>query len=523
VTAVALRAPARWQDALRAEMAIVRSVRPFRWVFLFLIFAGINGLGEFPVREGQPPYGIFRFAVVMMFLLPLAWQGRGGAGVAPLPLTDATRTTVRVLCGAATAGLVFALGVALYVIGANRSFDMADEFNTLELFTPAYPLSLTLAGVGNYLLGAALMLRAERPGRVLLAGLIVAALLLRVAGIELDHTEIERVDSWPEEPRYAGGSSLTLTAALLRLLLGIAAVGVVAWWDGSRSRRWSGSARRRTRFPAPARARALPLAVPRPRTAVAVVFARHLLLLAPRMVLPLLLGVYVAWVIAPGDVVYQPEPRNYPPEAIRRIIFPEPLGILMIIGFLWPLLVWLDEWQVRPWDDAHPVDTLSRRLLHAAAGMVWLLVIGVVMGAAFVSRAVRAAADLPTWLWLGLPVALLTLYCLGTLATVGAGEDQPVVAGVVWSVALVPLLLGLQMVFSGFEREEPGPLAPTRVLAAVNWFGPETGHWSTPVALLWTLVFLATATLAVWFRTRGDQYGWSPSLPGMIRHLRRPR
>jgi hypothetical protein len=82
----------------------------------------------------------------------------------------------------------------------------------------------------------------------------------------------------------------------------------------------------------------------------------------------------------------------------------------------------------------------------------------------------------------------------------------------------------IEMIFSGFQVDGgPGPLAPTRLLTGVGWFGIRTEHWSTPVALLWTPVFVGAAVLALRFRAAREQHGRPPSLLEVIRHPRRPR
>jgi hypothetical protein len=515
VSAAALRAPARWPDAVRAEIGVLASVRPAAWILLFFLIAVGSGFSEYPIRENQAPYGVFRFAVVMMFLLPLAWQGRGGtAGEAPLPVADSCRTLVRVLTGAVFAGLVFGLGIGFYVLGARFAFAAANEANSLHTFPASYPVVLILAGVAHYLLGAALMLRAERPGRVLLASLCVGALVLAAVGIQLEHVEWEVYGPW-DERRFRGSTSLTLNAALLRLSLGVAAVGVAAWWAGPHSQRWHGRARLRARFPEPRRAQSVPLAVPRPPTPAAAVFVRHLLLLAPRMLVPVLLTLLLAWFLEPGELSYEDDGV--------KILSTDPLYGLWFIAFLWPVLVWLDEGRIRPWDQARPAGIPAQRLMHATAGLVWLAGVTLVYAAGYMSRAMEAGllaspADLHAWFWLGLPLAVLAVYSLGTISAVLAG--RPLAAGILGCMFLLPLLSIIDSTLNGNFGDAPPP-GPVGMLAPLGWV--HSHEWSLPAAFLCTPLLVAAAVGALRLRAWRDLRGRNPRVREVVRHFGRAR
>ena len=293
------------------------------------------------------------------------------------------------------------------------------------------------------------------------------------------------------------------------MALGVAAVGIsVALGQARGALRWN-PLRRLRRTGAP-RAAAMPTAIPPgPRRAPALtrVALRQYILLAPRMTWPLLLTAVVAWQMWRLEA------------AANGGLSHDAFEALWPVAFLWPLLVWMAERPAHPWDEAHPAGTLEQRLMHAVAGYAWLMVIAAILFAACLGGAMSAGTPafsgyVPGWVWIGLPVAMLVFYCLGTAATFWT--DRPVMAGIVSALLILPVLVGIDLVFAGFSMDGvPHPLSPTRLLAAVNWHGPRVDAWSGLLALLWTPWFVALAAGAIWLRTRRDLYGYAFRRPSV--------
>jgi hypothetical protein len=103
--------------------------------------------------------------------------------------------------------------------------------------------------------------------------------------------------------------------------------------------------------------------------------------------------------------------------------------------------------------------------------------------------------DLPAWVWLGLPLATLAIYSLGSVTAVVT--DWPILAGILGGM----LLLRVVLLIASFGP--PGPLSIMHLLAPVNV--TDTEHWSAATALLWTLLAMAAAAGAIGWRARQDR------------------
>lgn len=502
MTVVAVRRPARGWDVVRAELGLVASVQPVAWLTLILLLVAAQGDSVNDPSEYHAPYGIFRFAAVMMFLLPLAWQGRGGSAAAvPLPLGDVARALVRVFCGAVCASIAFALALIVYVFMARAdTFGMREGApSAIGLFPADYPVSLTLVGLAHYLLGAAVVLRAQRPGRVLLAMLSLGGIALAAAGLSLERVEWT-VEGYGDDMRIAGGTSLTVPQALLRLALGVAAVLAAAWLGSPRARGWRGWSWPGIHLRRHASARpAAPVPIPRGQASAWTVLARHLLLLAPRMVVPLLLASLLACFMD-AEAVTMGETGLLRLDA-------QAFTPLMYAAFLWPVLVWLDEQRIQPWDEARPVGRVAQRMTHAAAGLVWLLLVLGIIAGSFAARAVHSGvlasyAEVPAWMWLGLPLAVVAVYGAGTASVVSTA--RPMAAGIIGAFFLLPMAMLLG------ELLADGSLAPpesslSRMLAPFNVVSPQ--EWSLPPALAWSAICVGLAAGAIRLRALRDLHG----------------
>ncbi|HEX2078669.1 MAG TPA: hypothetical protein VHG08_13195 [Longimicrobium sp.] len=513
-----LRSPARWRDAVRAELVVLREARALHWgwLILFLAVQGITVSGD----PNDPPFSEVRFLAATMFFFPLAWQGEGGSRRrdTALPMEGVALELVRLACGALCAALLLGLGTAAYTAVLVRTVDAP---GTLAGFPAWYPLALFIIGMANYLFGSALALQGERPGRLLVPGFVLGTLALLVSGVGVETTE-HRVE-WNEDGSrtWTATTSLTPASALFRLALGGLAVALsVAAARSRRAASWSLPNPLRGRAAAAharPRPRAAALRVPRPAAPLSTVAARQFVVQAPRMVWPLLLAGLAAWALYRAEI----RAAGDTPAFIRDA---EGFVVLMYAAFLWPILVWMEE-RHDPWDGAQPAGTVARRLLHAGAGAAWLqvhvlLLLGGCVWGAMAAGTLSSPLELPAYLWPGLPLATLAVYSLGTLPVVLT--ERPVLAGIVYGMVLPVALIALDVLFRpGFSfNVPPGPLSPTRLFAPMGWVDPE--EWSIAVALLWTPVFVAMGAGAIWLRAWWERYGRSLSLREVIR-LVRPR
>jgi hypothetical protein len=166
-----------------------------------------------------------------------------------------------------------------------------------------------------------------------------------------------------------------------------------------------------------------------------------------------------------------------------------PFVQLAVIGFLWPLLVWMDErGPGREHEEALPVSALARRLARVAAGgaalaaLCALVVAGPVAGA-WIAGTLPSPAALPARTWVGVPAAVLMMYLAGSLPLL-LSLERPVRRMAAWWA--VTFLLVLPWLWSVGLRD--ARLSPT---AALSVFTDHPAPWAG--ALLFGLALLAAA------------------------------
>ncbi|HEX6913074.1 MAG TPA: hypothetical protein VF142_21875, partial [Longimicrobium sp.] len=143
-----------------------------------------------------------------------------------------------------------------------------------------------------------------------------------------------------------------------------------------------------------------------------------------------------------------------------------------------------------------------RRLLHWVAGLAWLeacvgvLLIGHVIGAA-AAGTLASAAWLPAWVLPGVPLAVMAVYCVGTVPAVLAAH--PIRGSILALLVIGPALQLERSTMLG----EPTPLSLARLLVPVQ--ASNNHDWSIRAALAWIPVFAALAVLALLRRTARDR------------------
>ncbi len=211
-------------------------------------------------------------------------------------------------------------------------------------------------------------------------------------------------------------------------------------------------ARARVDRPAPPLVR---LAGPARPAATVTVFRRHFALLGRLAIVPaltlllLVLGVLILVAQGPDD--------SGEAGTVRYFVESAGLGDWCAwLAFSWTALVWLGERSTRRrWNDALPMGTAKRRILHLAAGAAWLLLFAAVavaapLGAAVAAGTLRSPADVPMWIWLGIPCRTLVLYLAATFVffvTHVALRASPGVAAYV--IVRVPDRTPLPLVLAG--------------------------------------------------------------------------
>jgi hypothetical protein len=482
VSAAALRPAARWHRVARAEAdALLRSP----WVPFLLTCIVLKTMGPF----SQSPFGKILELTLMMFFLPLLlWRGRGVRGSLDqaLPVRTAAYELIRIGVGAAAALAILCVATQAHV------WVYISRFQPSELagFARGYTAALVIRGLALYLLASALVLRARRPGRVLLAAFVVGSLaLFFLGGMETTTRELRYAPDGTVTARF--GSSLTVGKALLQLAIGAAAVGLsvaLGRREGGRPMPWrraggTAPAIRTTRVPRTA------LSIPRSPASMGAVVVRQLAVQAPRMTWPLLFTGVVAGSYAAG--------------LARGALYAGGFTLLALAAFLWPVLVWMDERHGHTWDQAQPAGTLARRLLHALAGLHWLELCTVLLIAGHAAGAAREGAVwLDAWVLPGVPVAAAAVYCMGTVVAMLPRHALP--SGI--AVYVVGQAAFTVHALRGGEGA-PGTLSLARVLGPL---GGDPGNWSTPAALIWVPLLAGLAAAAIHLRIRWDQGGRLP-------------
>jgi hypothetical protein len=483
VSAAALRAPAPWHRAARAEIVSSLSLR----------FA-VTGLAVLALLvlspAGREVGGAF---VLLMFFFPLV-HGQGGRGPLDeaLPVGTVAHDLTRVACGTAMA-LVF-LCVALAVHLGLFLTEYGQPY-IVTYVAPAYVPMVIANGLAAYLAGWTLMLRARRPGRVLLGAFLLALFAMGLIGVEGSMTTF-RTQILPDGTyRMSYETSMRPRGSLLRLGVAVAAVWLVAW-TGRHGRMFRlpgfrgtdrGAGERKAAVLAP-----LPRGPRKPASTVRVAL-RQMRVLAPRMVWPLLVTGIVA--------------GNVATESARGALAVGDFNLLALVAFLWPVLVWMDERNGHPWDQAHPAGTLARRLLHALAGLLWLELCTALLIAGHVAGAARGGTVwLDAWVLPGVPLAAAAAYCLGT--AVSMLPRHPLA----WGIAAYIVGQAVYTVLALRSAEgAPGTLSPVGVLSPLT---SDPSSWSTPLALVWLPLLALLAAAAIHLRIRWDQGGAShPPVP----------
>ncbi|HEU4885481.1 MAG TPA: hypothetical protein VFT45_24760 [Longimicrobium sp.] len=503
MSAAARRRPARWRDAARGEMLALWDTRALHWACL-IPFVGVGS---------DVPFDDVRTLAWLMFFLPLALQREGGRGRGnvALPMSGVALDLIRVAWGTACASLLLGLCIAVHAWLVTW-----ETGSTLAGFPVWYPAALFLVGLAQYLFGAAIMLLAERPGRVMVAAFTLGFTLCSVTGVWLETAEY-REEYSGDSIIHVASTSLTLASSLLGA--GIAVLAVVAsaalGRRGGWGRRHVGLLRWPARAPV-ARTRSGPALPGSPRipASPASVVLRQLVLLAPRMGWLLLVAAAIA-------------ARRAGTELAADAGAPAFLGdqsyAFVNAAFFWPVLVWMDERGSREWDAVYPCGTVAHRVMHAAAGMAWfwallLLVLAADVGGAMTAGSLDTLADVPARIWLGVPACALGLYCLGTPCAVLT--DRPVLASLVYAMVLPVTLFIVEVVLRLGQGVDgaPLPLSPLRALAPTGWALPE--DWSAAVVVLWMPIFMTAAWGAIWLRAWWERYGRSPSRREVARLIR---
>ncbi len=494
MSAAAPRATAPWHRVARAEAdALLRS----RWVPALMI--GIVLLTMGPFADSKGPFAEILELTLLMFFLPLLlWRGRGVRGSLDqaMPVATAAYELIRIGVGAATALVILCLATQAHV----WLFISRLQPSEFAGFARGYTGALVIRGLAVYLLASAIVLRARRPGRVLLAVFVLGSLALVLLGATETTTEEVQYarDGTVTAARY--GSSLTLGRALLQLAVGAAAVGLsmaLGRREGGLPVPWRRAeatmpALRTTRVPRTA------LSIPRSPASIGAVAVRQFAVQAPRMTWPLLVAAgFALWYAAQG--------MGLAPTAGRAVSM-DSFALLWFLAFFCPLLVWMDERGGRPWDEAQPADAFVRRVAHAAAGLVWLEVCVLLLLAGHAASAVAAGTPLspawvPGWVMPGVPLAVMALYCAGTLPAVLSGH--PVRASVITSMLFFPALTAIPLVANGTFTERSA-LSPLHLLLPTPM---ASTPWSIVTALVWLPLFVALAVLAIRRRVNLDRGG----------------
>jgi hypothetical protein len=433
-----------------------------------------------PGRKNLPAAGDVPFVEVrdlttlMLFLPLLHWRGRGGSRSLDqgLPMDDARQEWIRTACGALWAALTVGTALAVHLLMDTRLQSGAVAYR------PGLPISILGTALGAYLVGAAVLLRTDRPGRTLLLTLVLLV-VLGALGEPLSRNlfSSNSMAEYIGRVEYVNVPGWRLKT-LLALALGIGAVGV----SGLLGRHVGALAGLRRRWmPAVPRARATPrtrsaqaVAGPRHAASFGVAAARQFLALRGRLGWSALMviGFYTAALV------------RLPVAAVTAVEW-----VVGMAASFWPALVWLEErGRRRDWDESVPVGRVRLRIAHALAGAAWLMI------AAAPGALVHPAG-------VAVPAAALALYLASTAGAALLG--RPVLACFVAALAS-----GI----ASFSLAPEHPLSLARALAPLD--APAGVTWSPAASLAWVSLFAAAAVTALHFRARRDGSGraWLPRL-----------
>jgi hypothetical protein len=510
VSAPALRPTARVRPVLRERLERQRGAHGWAAVVLAIIAIHLR------LDSDHVTYSAAVVCVLLGGLLLPLLQATGPrdqpAWDAVLPVAPTRYALIRLVCGLAGAAFLLAVAAGLYA----------------ALFrNPAhpdwYPLALFTWGLSAYLLSsAALIATGVRGGYVLSPALCLLFVPFLPALLQ--------------DPAEFG--PMGMTAVLARTVLPLGLVGAAAY----------AAARFQARAPAPAdpavrrapapRRDSVPALTDRPAplpvrragparpSATLTVFRRHFALLRRFAIVPALTLLVFACVVLVQSIAGTPEAG----EGLAVRWFVESTGLRRLCVWMaisWTVLVWLCEHSAqRRWNDTLPVGTGKRRVLHAGAGAAWLLLalmamVAAPLGAAVAAGTLASPADVPTWLWLGLPVRTLTLYLAATLVFfctrlvfqvtpsvvpyMGPGlvlRVLPVRIALPFTMAV--MMLALLVVPTVFFMWAIGHLEKLVLVVA----GDADPHgWSYAASALWLVVHAAAAAGAIalndWIRRAG--------------------
>ena len=306
--------------------------------------------------------------------------------------------------------------------GARLGLHLPVPGERLAGFAAGYTGALVIRGLAIYLLASAIVLRARRPGRVLLAVFVLGSLaLFFLGGMETTTSRLSRAPDGTVTATFS--SSLTIGKALLRWPSAPPPWPCPSCWAGGSGSglagRWRAAAPAVRRAVVPVRVDAARLRTPRTRARAATVAAWEFVAQAPRMAWPILAaGLYAVW-LALREV------GNGPTFLVDSL----PFLPFWFAAFFLPVLVWNREQVASDWDRARPADVFTQRLLQGAAGLAWLqvavhLVLAGCIGGALAAGTLASLGQVPAWAWPGLPLCATALYCLGSIPAVLA--ERPV-------------------------------------------------------------------------------------------------
>ncbi len=471
------------------------------------------------------PYDVVVVGVMVACLFLPAMHGIGAKQPvwdAAMPVDRAGYALVRLACGTVWAAFLLAVAIGLQVVLFGGAGPQVPGESLVER-SGWYPLVVFSWGLTCYLLASVVLLRAtnEAVDLVYSVPLFVGMCLLLAS--DVDPAELGR-----------RGVPEALAATALPLGLACAAAYAAARFParapepaGTAARHAhasrgapprapgrSGPAAPRPKAPPRGPARVLPdRPAPRPvrrggpghPPPVLTVFRQHFELQRRRAVLAAVVLPVVAAVLLIAELGGRTVPFFVASTALR--------ACCVGVALSWTVLVWLDEHgSQRRWNDALPVGTARRRVVHAAAGAAWLLlfipvlVAPPLLGAAAVGT-LSSPADVPTWLWLELPCRTLSLYLGATFLFFGARlafQLSPYLAACVTLLApheraKAPLfaIVGPFVIFGVpyvFVTQGIGLLA-SQARIATGDAGPQ--EWGGAASALWLVSYAAAAAGAI--------------------------
>lgn len=467
MSAPALRAPARWHRVARAHLA-ASAPAALLGLAAFVVFT-LPGTKNLPTGRDGPLVEVSEAVALMLFLPLLHWRGRGGSRSLDqgLPVGQASQEWIRTVCGALWAALTVGVALAIHLLTDTR---LRTGAVTVE---PALPISILATHLGTYLLGAAVLLRTDRPGRTL----VLTMLLVGTLGALGEPFSRSLWSSHTVTHYVAGHKHVSVPgwprATLLPLALGLGAMAVSTRlgrhgeaFAGVRAR-WMAIVHRDR--PAPRTRAPRVTAGPRSPAPFGRALLRQFLALRSRL----------GWGAMIVVALYAP------------MFFDIAMSIsaVGIAASFWPALVWMEErGRRRDWDESLPLGRLPLRTAHALAGGAWLAI-----------AAVPGALLHPAGI--AVPVGALVLYLISTVGVALLG--RPVLAcfvmmivGSIASIALAP----------------EHPLSLARAHAPLDT--PPALAWSPAAALVWLALLAAAAVAALHVQARRDHSGrtWLPRL-----------